>query len=93
MTGHDATAHSAKEIKETDIEAPWAITISLGFTYLGGWLFTIVLAYCSATILGGEVILESPMEQPSSQIFYNVLVQRAASPSQTLRSLSSTSQV
>ena len=72
MTDYDATAHIAEEIKEPEIKAPWAIALALGFTYVGGWLFTIVLSYCAGDILGENGILESPVEQPVAQIFYNV---------------------
>ena len=72
MTDYDATAHIAEEIKQPEIKAPWAITSALGFTYVGGWLFTIVLAYCSGDIDSPTGILESPIEQPVAQIFYNV---------------------
>lgn len=70
MTDYDATAHIAEEIKDPAIKAPWAITIALGFTYIGGWLFTIVLTYCAGDI---SAILESPLGQPVAQIFYNVI--------------------
>lgn len=68
MTDYDATAHIAEEIKNPERKAPWAITIALGFTYVGGWLFTIVLSYCAGDVLS---ILGST--QPAAQIFYNVM--------------------
>jgi amino acid permease (GABA permease) len=74
MTDYDATAHIAEEIRNPEIKAPWAITIALGFTYVAGWLFTIVLTYCSGDI---ATLLDSPIEQPVAQIFYNVLGRRA----------------
>jgi amino acid transporter len=40
------------------------------FTYVAGWLFTIVLCFCMGDI---SSILASPMEQPVAQIFYNSL--------------------
>lgn len=70
MTDYDATAHIAEEIQDPERKAPWAITIALGFTYIGGWLYTIVLSYCAGDI---DQILESPIEQPVAQIFYNVI--------------------
>lgn len=73
MTDYDATAHIAEEIKNPEVKAPWAITIALTMTYIGGWLFTIVLSYCSGTITGDDGILASPVAQPAAQIFYNVL--------------------
>lgn len=75
MTDYDATAHIAEEIKDPAIKAPWAITTALGFTWIGGWLFTIVLTYCCGDIAS---ILDSPIEQPVAQIFYNVMGHRAA---------------
>ena len=44
MTDYDATAHIAEEIKNPELKAPWAISTALAFTYVGGWLFTIVLS-------------------------------------------------
>lgn len=44
MTDYDATAHIAEEIKAPELKAPWAISTALAFTYVGGWLFTIVLS-------------------------------------------------
>ena len=73
MTDYDATAHIAEEIKQPEIKAPWAITSALGFTYIGGWLYTIVLSYCSGDIFSDDGILNSPIQQPAAQIFYNVL--------------------
>ncbi|KAL8806853.1 MAG: hypothetical protein Q9182_001113 [Xanthomendoza sp. 2 TL-2023] len=70
MTDYDATAHIAEEISEPEMKAPWAISLAMLFTYLGGFLFNIVLCF----VLGDMTsILESPMEQPVAQIFYNVL--------------------
>ncbi|KAL9096737.1 MAG: hypothetical protein Q9165_001225 [Trypethelium subeluteriae] len=70
MTDYDATAHIAEEIKNPEIKAPWSITIALAFTYIGGWLFTIVLSYCTGDI---GTLLETPLGQPVAQIFYNVI--------------------
>ena len=70
MTDYDATAHIAEEIKNPELKAPWAISTALGFTYVGGWLFTIVLTYCSGNIADD---LASPVAQPAAQIFYNVI--------------------
>ncbi|KAI9661002.1 MAG: hypothetical protein M1821_009329 [Bathelium mastoideum] len=69
MTDYDATAHIAEEIKNPEVKAPWSITIALAFTYIGGWLFTIVLSYCTGDV---ATLLASPLEQPVAQIFYNV---------------------
>ena len=68
MTDYDATAHIAEEIKNPELKAPWSISAALGFTYIGGWLFTIVLSYCSGD---PATTLASPIEQPVAQIFYN----------------------
>ncbi|OCL07496.1 amino acid transporter [Glonium stellatum] len=70
MTDYDATAHIAEEIRNPELKAPWSITIALAFTYIGGWLFTIVLTYCTGDI---SSLLTSPIEQPVAQIFYNVI--------------------
>lgn len=72
MTDYDATAHIAEEIKDPEIKAAWSIATALGFTYVGGWLFTIVLAYCMGD---PQSILDSPVEQPVAQIFYDVIGQ------------------
>lgn len=70
MTDYDATAHIAEEISNPEIKAPWAISLAMAFTYLGGFLFNIVLCF----VMGEPAdILKSPMEQPVAQIFYNVL--------------------
>ena len=68
MTDYDATAHIAEEIKNPELKAPWAISTALGFTYIGGWLLTIVLTYCMGDI---TTTLASPLGQPVAQIFYN----------------------
>ena len=70
MTDYDATAHIAEEIKDPERKAPWAITIALGFTYIGGWLYTIVLSYVAGDL---DSILNSTIDQPVAQIFYNVM--------------------
>lgn len=70
MTDYDATAHIAEEIREPEIKAPWAISMAMLFTYVVGWLFNIVLCF----VMGDPAkILDSPIEQPVAQIFYNVL--------------------
>ena len=43
------------------------------FTYVGGWLFNIVLCFVMGDITGENSILDSPIQQPVAQIFYNVL--------------------
>ena len=47
VTDYDATPHVTEEIKNPEIKAPWSIALALGFTWTGGWLFAIVLAFCS----------------------------------------------
>ncbi|KAI4256466.1 MAG: hypothetical protein LQ352_002072 [Teloschistes flavicans] len=70
MTDYDATAHITEEISNPEVKAPWAISLAMAFTYIGGFLFNIVLCF----VMGDPAtILESPMEQPVAQIFYNVL--------------------
>ena len=46
MTDYDATAHITEEIAKPEIKAPWAISMAMLFTYLAGFLFTIVLCFC-----------------------------------------------
>ncbi|KAL8772975.1 MAG: hypothetical protein Q9209_001995 [Squamulea sp. 1 TL-2023] len=70
MTDYDATAHIAEEIAEPELKAPWAISLAMLFTYLGGFLFNIVLCFVMGDMAS---ILESPVAQPVAQIFYNVL--------------------
>lgn len=70
MTDYDATAHITEEIKSPEIKAPWAISMAMLFTYVVGWLFTIVLCFCMGDV---DEILASPIYQPVAQIFYNVL--------------------
>ncbi|KAG8530202.1 uncharacterized protein KY384_004702 [Bacidia gigantensis] len=74
MTDYDATAHIAEEIKEPEVKAAWSIAIALGFTWIGGWLYTIVLAYCTGDVTDK---LESKIEQPVAQIFYEVMGRQA----------------
>ncbi|KAF2719802.1 amino acid transporter [Polychaeton citri CBS 116435] len=70
MTDYDATAHITEEISEPEVKAPWAISMAMAFTYIAGFLFNIVLCFCMGD---PNVILNSPIEQPVAQIFYNVL--------------------
>jgi amino acid permease (GABA permease) len=70
MTDYDATAHITEEINEPEIKAPWAISMAMLFTYLGGFLFNIVLVYC----MGDPAAIEASIfEQPVAQIYYNSL--------------------
>lgn len=73
QTDYDATAHIAEEIQNPEIKAAWSIALALGFTYVGGWLYTIVLAYCSGD---PTELLGNAVEQPVAQIFYNVIGRR-----------------
>ena len=70
MTDYDATAHIAEEIDTPELKAPWAISMAMVFTYVAGFLYNIVLAYC----MGDPAdILASPFAQPVAQIYYNSL--------------------
>ena len=52
------------------MKAPWAISLAMAFTYIGGFLFNIVLCF----VMGEPAeILASPIAQPVAQIFFNVL--------------------
>lgn len=70
MTDYDATAHITEEISQPEIKAPWAISLAMLFTYVFGFLFNIVLAFCMGN---PETIIDSPVGQPVAQIFYNSL--------------------
>lgn len=70
MTDYDATAHIAEEIDEPERKAPWAIFLAMLFTYIAGWLFTIVLAFTMGDPL---VLLDNELAQPVVQLFYNNL--------------------
>ena len=70
MTDYDATAHITEEIIQPEIKAPWAISMAMLFTYVVGWLFTIVLCF---TMGDPAEILASKAYQPVAQIFFNVL--------------------
>lgn len=70
MTDYDAIAHIAEEIQEPEIKAPWSIAIAIGFSWIGGWLFNIVLAYTMGDPLDK---INSPVVQPVAQIFYEVM--------------------
>lgn len=70
MTDYDATAHITEEMKDPQLKAPWAISMAMLFTYIAGFLFNIVLCF----VMGDPVeLLDSSMEQPVAQIFYNIL--------------------
>lgn len=64
-TGQDAVVHVAEEVKNPAKVVPWAITIAIGFTYIAGFLFNIVLAFCMGD---PEEILASPIFQPVSSM-------------------------
>lgn len=70
LTDYDATAHIAEEIRNPEIKAPWSIALALGFTWIGGWLYTIVLAYCLGDVTEK---LSNVVDQPVAQIFYDVI--------------------
>lgn len=61
LTDYDSLGHIAEEIQDPEIKAPWAISGAIGFTYVTGWLFTIVLVYCMGD---PATILASPVGQP-----------------------------
>ncbi|RKU49674.1 hypothetical protein DL546_009786 [Coniochaeta pulveracea] len=70
MTDYDAAAHIAEEVKDPARIVPKAIALALTFTYVVGWVFTIILVIC----MGDPAeILASPIGQPVVQIFYNVM--------------------
>lgn len=70
MTDYDATAHITEEIKEPELKAPWAISMAMLFTYLGGFLFNIVLCY---TMGEPKEVLGSAFGQPVVQIFLDAM--------------------
>ncbi|KAI9932421.1 hypothetical protein MW887_008662 [Aspergillus wentii] len=70
MTDYDATAHITEEMSDPERKAPWAISLAMLFTYVAGFLFNIVLCFCMGN---PNDILESPIDQPVAQIFYNSL--------------------
>ncbi|KAJ5641312.1 hypothetical protein N7490_005312 [Penicillium lividum] len=70
MTDYDATAHITEEMSEPEKKAPWAISTAMLFTYVAGFLFNIVLCFCMGD---PTAILDSQIEQPVAQIFYNSL--------------------
>lgn len=70
MTDYDATAHVAEEMDKPEVKAPFAIAAAMIFTYIVGFLFNIVLAFCMGD---PESIMNSIIAQPVCQIFYNVL--------------------
>ena len=70
MTDYDATAHITEEISEPEVKAPWAISMAMLFTYVAGWLFTIVLCF---TMGDPANILANTIDQPVAQLFYNSL--------------------
>lgn len=73
IADYNAIAHITEEIKDPELKAPWAISMAMLFIYVVGWLFTIVLCFVLGDITGQNSILDSPIEQPVSQIFFNIL--------------------
>lgn len=70
MLTPNSTIDITEEISEPELKAPWAMSLAMLLTYVGGFLFNIVLSF----VMGDKTsILESRMEQPVAQIFYNVL--------------------
>ena len=68
----------AEETKNPAITVPTAISSALGFTYVVGWLFNIVLAFCMGPLDltsddPSQNILASAVGQPVVQIYYNVM--------------------
>lgn len=77
------TRSIAEETRNPAITVPTAISSALGFTYVVGWLFTIVLAFCMGPLDltsddPAQNILASAIEQPVVQIYYNVMGKRAS---------------
>lgn len=60
-------------ISEPELKAPWAISLAMTFTYVAGWLFTIVLAFCMGDLSADNSVLNSEYAQPVAQIYYNAL--------------------
>ena len=71
MTDYDATAHITEEMTNPAVKAPWAISAAMVFTYVGGFLFNIVLCFCMGP--NPLEILDTPIYQPVAQIYYNSL--------------------
>lgn len=57
-------------IQDPEVKAPWAIFLAMASVYGLGFLFNIVLCFCMGD---PTAVLNSPMEQPVAQIFYNSL--------------------
>lgn len=73
MTDYDATAHITEEISEPELKAPWAISLAMAFTYIAGWLFTVVLAFCMGDLSADNSVLNTTFGNPVAQIYYNAL--------------------
>lgn len=83
MTDYDAAAHIAEETKNPAVTVPTAISTALGFTYVVGWLFNIVLAFTMGPLNldsddPSQNILASSIGQPVVQIYYNVMGKSAS---------------
>lgn len=68
MTDYSATAGLCEEMKSPATVAPWAISTAMLFTYVIGFLYNIVLAFCMGN---PETILNQ--SQPVAMIYYNSL--------------------
>ncbi|KAK4108130.1 amino acid transporter [Canariomyces notabilis] len=64
------SAAIAEETKDPSRVVPIAITSASVFTYVAGFLYNVVLAYCMGD---PRDLLASPTSLPVSQIFYNVM--------------------
>ncbi|KAL1842995.1 hypothetical protein VTJ49DRAFT_3472 [Mycothermus thermophilus] len=70
MTNCDGVGHIAEETKDPSRVVPTAIASASVFTYVAGFLYNVVLAYCMGD---PRELLASPTGLPVSQIFYNVM--------------------
>lgn len=76
MTDYDAAAHIAEEVHDAARVVPRAIASALTFTYVVGWLLNIVLVFTMGN--NPIALLDSKIDQPVVQIFYNVMGKGAA---------------
>ncbi|EGO02856.1 hypothetical protein SERLA73DRAFT_165793 [Serpula lacrymans var. lacrymans S7.3] len=70
----DSSVHISEEASNAATAVPWAIVNAIGIAGILGWAINVALAFCMGTDLEG--LLNSPINQPMAQIFFNSFGQK-----------------
>jgi len=65
----DSSVHISEESSNAATAVPWAIVSAIGIAGILGWAINVSLAFCMGNDL--EYLLNSPIQQPMAQIFFN----------------------